>query len=88
MYGQIDGTYNINEDTECRSAGELQKISGYTQCYIFSKAVDTVKEPAVIPGKKVSHHFDDISKMVILLTLAAKRMMQVSCTFIFPNTLP
>ena len=66
LFEQFEQSASEYEGIECWSARELQKLLGYSKWENFSKVIEKAKESCYNAGQKISDHFPDVRKMVLI----------------------
>ena len=71
--------YNYN-GIECWSARELQPILGYSRWENFTNAIDKAKKACDNVGEKVTAHFREVTKMVMLGSGSEREIDDIALT--------
>ncbi|MBC7650375.1 MAG: DNA damage-inducible protein D [Deinococcales bacterium] len=68
------------KDVECWSARELQVIFNYAEWRNFLKVIDKAKEACNNAGEKLTDHFVDVNKMVVLGSGSQREIEDIALT--------
>ena len=80
LFAQFEQASAEIEGVECWSARELQNLLGYSKWENFSKVIDKAKESCQSAGEKISNHFPDVRKMVMIGSGAEKEIDDILLT--------
>jgi DNA-damage-inducible protein D len=80
LFEQFEQVSSEFEGVECWSARELQSLLGYTQWRNFGNIIDKAKEACENAGERVSYHFADVSKTILMPKGAEKEIDDILLT--------
>lgn len=80
LFMQFESAASELEGIECWSARELQGLLGYSKWENFEKVIQKAKESCIQVGEKVTDHFPDVRKTILMPKGAVKEIDEVLLT--------
>jgi DNA-damage-inducible protein D len=80
LFMQFESAASELEGVECWSARELQVLLGYSKWENFEKVIQKAKESCIQVGEKITDHFPDVRKTILMPKGAVKEIDEVLLT--------
>jgi DNA-damage-inducible protein D len=80
LFEKFEQACYLFKDIECWSARDLQVLFNYSEWRNFVKVIDKAKDACNNSGERVSDHFVDINKMILLAKGAQREVDDVALT--------
>ncbi len=80
LFQQFEQACYNYKGIECWSARELQEILGYAEWRNFLKVIDKAKDACTNAGGKLTDHFVDVNKMVLLGSGSEREIEDIALT--------
>jgi DNA-damage-inducible protein D len=80
LFEKFEHACYVYKDVECWSARELQSLFNYSEWRNFVKVIDKAKEACKNAGERISDHFVDINKMVVIGSGSARSVEDIALT--------
>jgi DNA-damage-inducible protein D len=80
LFEKFEQACYVYKDVECWSARELQLLFNYSEWRNFVKVIDKAKEACKNAGERISDHFVDSNKMIVLAKGAQREVEDTALT--------
>ncbi|HEV3324377.1 MAG TPA: BRO family protein, partial [Puia sp.] len=80
LFEKFEQACYLYKDIECWSARDLQELFNYSEWRNFVKVIDKAKDACKNSGERISDHFVDINKMILLAKGAQREVDDIALT--------
>jgi DNA-damage-inducible protein D len=80
LFEKFEQACYVYKDVECWSARELQLLFNYSEWRNFVKVIDKAKEACKNAGERISDHFVESNKMIVLAKGAQREVEDIALT--------
>jgi len=80
LFENFEQACYVYKDVECWSARELQLLFNYSEWRNFVKVIDKAKEACKNAGERISDHFVESNKMIVLAKGAQREVEDIALT--------
>jgi len=80
IFAKFESAASILEGVECWSARQLQVLLGYSRWENFEKVIQKAKDACTQVGEKITDHFPDVTKMIMIAKGAEREIDDILLT--------
>jgi DNA-damage-inducible protein D len=80
LFSKFESAASVLEGVECWSARQLQVLLGYSRWENFEKVIQKAKDACTQVGEKITDHFPDVTKMIMIAKGAEREIDDILLT--------
>ena len=80
LFSKFEFAASVLEGVECWSARQLQVLLGYSRWENFEKVIQKAKDACTQVGEKITDHFPDVTKMIMIAKGAEREIDDILLT--------
>ncbi len=80
LFAKFESAASVLEGVECWSARQLQVLLGYSRWENFEKVIQKAKDACTQVGEKITDHFPDVTKMIMIAKGAEREIDDILLT--------
>ena len=80
LFSKFEFAASVLEGVECWSARQLQVLLGYSRWENFEKVIKKAKDACTQVGEKITDHFHDVTKMIMIAKGAEREIDDILLT--------